>query len=710
MTILLALTTPFQDPILSITLIFLIILLSPILLKRLRIPGIIGMIIAGVLIGPFGFHLIKGNSLELFSKIGLLYIMFLAGLEIDLTEFAKNKLKSLVFGALTFFIPLGIGFFVARNILHFEPIAALLVASMFSTHTLLAYPIASKQNITKNEAVIVTIGGTLITDTAVLLLLSVISNMVQGGIDTYFWTRMISLFIVFIFAIIWLVPKITRWIFKRFNLDGSVEYLLVMAILFISSLIAEFIGIEAIIGAFLCGLALNRVIPHSSALMNRTVFIGNTLFIPFFLIEIGMKVNMQIVIYNSNTWIFSATLITVALFTKWLAAWVTQKIYRYSSIERNLIFGLSSAHAAAILAVVVIGIKLNLLDNMVLNGTVLLILITCFVSSFVTEINGRKQAVIESNKVLQVANKYQKILIPIANPDTINRLLTFAMLIRDKKSTLPIYPLSVVLDSDDLNQKIVQTNYLLRDSLEKASATGTPIKVTHRVDLNIAGGIIRAAREMNATELLMGWTKNQTTSRFLFENTLDNVIKNTGQTAYIAKLDHPVRTYQRIVVAVPEKADLEIGFPIWIKNLVVLCNEISAKCIFLCSDISIEYIGKKIDKMGINLVFEHKLFENWNDITIAKKYLQSDDLFLIISARKKAISYSKFFSNIPNILVSEFSKYSFILVYPEQTISEIETNERLDGVATSPITENLERINKFGKSVIKVIKGVGDKM
>ncbi len=705
MFFLISLTTPFQDPILSITLIFLIILLSPLILRRLRIPGIIGMIIAGVLIGENGFNLIESNNLSLLSKIGLLYIMFLAGLEIDITEFKKNKIKSIVFGFFTFFIPLSLGYLLTRYYFDYEPLAALLLASMFSTHTLLAYPIISKQNLTKNEAVIVAIGGTLITDTAVLMLLSLITNMSGGGsIDSSFWLGMFSLFVVFIIVVLWIMPKIVRWIFKKFSFDGSIEYLFVLSILFISSLAAEFIGIESIIGAFLCGLALNRVIPFSSALMNRTVFIGNTLFIPFFLIDIGMKVNIQLVINNSEIWIFSLILILTALITKWLAAYITQKIYKYSVIERNLIFGLSSAHAAAILAVVVVGIRLGLLDDKVLNATVVLILITCFVSSFVTEIYGRKQAIKESKKTFEIQQKEQKIVVPISNPETINKLLGFAMLIYEKKSEFPIYPLSVVLESDDLNQKTNQTHINIKDSLDKATAMGIKLSVVNRVDLNIAGGIIRFAIENHCSQIILGWSYKQSGSLSLFGNIIDNVILKSSQTLFISKIVNPLRAYKRLVVVVPDKADLEEGFQSWIKSIYSLSSEISAKCLFLCSDISIEYIIQKTKKMGIKLNFDWKYFNDWKSIENVKKHLYINDLLFVVSARTHAISYQKYFDRIPTTLENEFVKYSHILIIPEQSLMEFATNQKLDGVYYSPIKENIERISIFKRFILKHFK------
>ena len=273
---------PLKNPVLILALTLLIILFSPLLFKRFRIPGIIGLIISGILIGPHTLHIIEStNSFELLSKTGLLYIMFLAGLEIDMQEFSQNRNKSLVFGALTFLIPITLGYFVCIYIFQFSLWSSVLLASMFSTHTLLSYPIVSNMGIVKNRAVQVTFGGTIITDSAVLILLGIITNVVTGEIDGAFWFRVVISLALLVFATLYLLPKISRWFFRNIEAQASSHYIFVLAVVFIAGFLSELAGVEPIIGAFLAGLGLNKVIPHTSILMNRVIFIGNTLFIPF---------------------------------------------------------------------------------------------------------------------------------------------------------------------------------------------------------------------------------------------------------------------------------------------------------------------------------------------------------------------------------------------------------------------------------------------
>jgi len=372
--------------VLVFSLILFIILIFPLLLKKINIPGIIGLILAGVFIGPHGLNILEKNSaVDLFSTIGLLYIMFIAGLELDLNEFNKNKHKSILFGFFTFALPLTIGFPICYYFLEYDFFASLLTASMFSTHTLVAYPIVSRMGVSKNEAVAITVGGTILTDTAVLLLLAVIIGSYQGGLNQEFWIRLIislTVFFVFMFTI---APRIAKWFFSKLESEKHSHYIFVLAVVFFAAFLAQVAGVEPIIGAFVAGLTLNRLIPASSALMNRIDFIGNAIFIPFFLISVGMIVNLEVINNGPTALIVAGTLTIVALTGKWIAAWITQIVFKFSGNQRRLIFGLSSSHAAATLAVILVGYKNGILDENILNGTILLILITCVVASIVSE-------------------------------------------------------------------------------------------------------------------------------------------------------------------------------------------------------------------------------------------------------------------------------------------------------------------------------------
>ena len=419
---------PLSNPVLVFSLILLIILVSPILFRRLNIPGIIVLIISGIIIGPFGFELLEKNTaIDLFAKIGLLYIMFIAGLDLDMNQFKVNRNKSLLFGFFTFALPLGIGFPVCYYLLGYDFNASFLTASMFATHTLIAYPIVSSMGVSKNEAVAITVGGTILTDTAVLIILAVIlGNAQEGGLTTDFWIKLIVSLIVFIAIMLLIVPRVAKWFFTKMEKEKHSHYIFVLTVMFFAAFLAELAGVEDIIGAFLAGLALNRLIPHSSALMNRIEFMGNSLFIPFFLISVGMLVDISVILSGYTAIVVAITLAVVAVTGKWLAAFFTQLAVKYSSSQRKVIFGLSSGHAAATLAVIIVGYNAEIIDINILNGTIILILITSIVATLATE-NAAKLLVSESRETdpeeIKRSESYKResILLPLANIENFDK-------------------------------------------------------------------------------------------------------------------------------------------------------------------------------------------------------------------------------------------------------------------------------------------------
>ena len=559
------LSTPFKEPVIIFSIVLCIILLSPVLLNRLRIPSIVGMIIAGVVIGPHGFNLLeRDGAIVLFGTVGLLYIMFLAGLEIEMTGFKKNATKSTVFGLLTFIIPFIIGYVVCKNLLHLELIPSLITASMFSTQTLIAYPIITRLGITKARPVSLTVGGTIITDTLVLLLFSVITNFSLAKTDSIFWVRLGISVIAFAFIVLYIFPIIAKWFFRKLEGEGGSQFIFVLTIVFLAAFLSQLAGLEHIIGAFLAGIALNRLIPHQSALKNRLVFVGNNIFIPFFLINVGMIINLQVLFNGTYALYVAGVLVVVALSTKYIAAIITQKIYRFTSNEGNLIFGLSTAHAAATLAIILVGFDLGLLSENILNGTIIVILVSCLVSSFVTEAAGRKYVIAQNRKIDTDPEILERILVPVGNPDSAHNLLDLALLIRNPGSKEPIYPLAVIEDDADTKEKILRSKRGLELAAEHISSADTSVQVLTRVDVNIASGISRAIKELGITEVVMGWHEKITTSDRIFGSLLHNIIHGNEQMLWISKIIKPVNTFNKIAVLMPPNAEFESGFFRWL--------------------------------------------------------------------------------------------------------------------------------------------------
>ncbi len=660
---------PLHNPVLIFSVILFIILLAPILLKRIRIPGIIGLIVSGIIIGPAGLNILeKSLFVDVFSTIGLLYIMFIAGLELDLNEFKVTKNKSLIFGLLTFSIPLGLGFPVCYYLLGFDFNASLLTASMFATHTLVTYPIVSKLGVSKNIAVAITVGGTILTDTAVLIMLAVILGANDGGLTQEFWIRLgisLLLFSAFMFLVI---PKIAKWFFKTLESEKYSHYIFVLSVVFFSAFLAEIAGLESIIGAFVAGLALNKLIPHSSALMNRIEYIGNSLFIPFFLISVGMIVDVSVIMSGPMALIIAGTLTIVALLGKWLAAFVTQVIFRFSKGQRKLIFGLSSSHAAATLAVILVGYKAGILDSNILNGTVVLILVTCIVASFVTE-NASKMIVQESDGDDQiqfntVLNK-EHILIPIANMINIEKILEFAVLIKEKKSKNPLSILTVVPNTDEAEKTIIRAKQGLEKFIDETAASDTYANIKATIDHNAASGISRTAKEIMADLILLGWPQKSGFLDKIIGDKLDSILKNTIKTIFICDFKIPLVNHKRLFVIVPPNAEFEEGFAIWVNKLAKLSVEISIPINLNCSDETHTAILKfaKSNKLTLNLNFHQ--FNNWEEFLMLTNQIVETDFIILVSARRGYVSHFGQLDRLPAKLEKRFPNSSKMIIYPQ---------------------------------------------
>jgi Kef-type K+ transport system membrane component KefB len=658
---------PFTDPVVVFTVLITIILIAPIIFKKFRIPGIIGLIVAGIVIGPHSLNLVEfGDNIKLLSTAGLLYLMFLAGLELNLRELIHNRNKSISFGVLTFFIPLILGFFTAYFVLSYDFMPSLLIASMFSTHTLIAYPIASKLGITRSEAVTITIGGTIITDTAVLVLLAFISAATQGSFTILFWLRILFSISVFSFLVLWGVPKISAWFFKNLEGESGSHYIFVLVMLFISGLLAQAAGIEPIIGAFLAGLALSSLIPPTSALMNRISFIGNNFFIPIFLLSVGLIVDFTVFFKGPGAILFSITLVIVAIFSKYAAAWVMQRFYKYSNIERQVIFGLSVSHAAAIIAVIYVGFNLKLIGLDVLNGGIMIILVSSFIGSIVTERYGRKLAVIEAEKAPAKSNVVERILVPVSNPATIESLVDFAILIKKSDSKQPVFMLSVVPDDAFAQDQILRNNKMFESAISHAAAADTRLNLVSRVDLNVANGISRAVKELLISKIVLGWNGKITTTNFFFGSIIENLIGGTEKMVMVIKSENSLNTINRIVVIIPQNAECEAGFEEWLGTILTLASRTSSSLLFSGFKSSIYEIQNNLKTDLGNLKIEYKITESEHPIVDHAPNGLDKDLFIVIAARSRTLSYSHYFNHMPRDLARFYYNKSFIIIYPEQ--------------------------------------------
>lgn len=670
-------TLPLADPVLKFLLILLIILAAPLLLNKLRVPHLLGLIIAGAIIGPNGFNLVlRDSSIILSGTAGLLYIMFLAGLEIDMGDFKKNSGKSLTFGMYTFLIPMILGTATGLWVLNFSIETSVLLASMFASHTLIAYPIISKLGISKNNAVSITVGGTMITDTLALLVLTIIVGMATGNADDAFWIRLGISVVVFALFVLLVFPFIGRWFFKRVH-DNISQYIFVLSMVFFGAFLAQLAGMEAIIGSFLAGLALNRLIPQSSPLMNRVEFVGNAIFIPFFLLSVGMLIDYRAFFTSFETIKVGVVMIIVATAAKYAAAWLTQKTFRLSVDQRSVIFGLSNAQAAATLAAVMVGYNvilgttpdgepIRLLNESVLNGTILMILVTCAIASFSAQKGAHNIAMKESEEEKDDNEaKDEHILIPVSNEETVEELVHLSLAVKSKTNTSGLYALKVIDNHNNSDEKALKSSRrVLQTAVDTAAATDTRLKGLLRYDLSISNAITSVVKEREITDLVLGLHKEKDIPAAFLGNIVENVLQHSSVTTFIYKPVQPLSTIKRHLIIIPNQAEKEIGF-IQIMNRVwnVLQNT-GAKVVFYGSDDTLKAIKKLFAKRAGEISYTH--FSDWDDFLIVFRDVKADDSMWVIFSRKEGLSYDPVMPRIPGYLNKYFQSNSFILSYPIQ--------------------------------------------
>ncbi len=665
------LSLPITDPTWIFLIVLLIILFAPLLFNRLRIPNIIGMILAGVLIGEHGLNLLaRDSSFELFGNVGLYYIMFLAGLEINMSDFKRNRKKAAVLGMLAFLIPISIGFIVNTTLLKYSVVTSILLASMYASYTLISYPIVLRLGVSRQRSVSIAVGATAVTDTLTLLVLAIISGIYQGGTGQMYWIGLAIKVVLTGALIMYSVPRIARWFFRKYD-DTIMQFIFVMVLLFASAGLMETAGLEGILGAFLAGILLNRLIPNISPLKSHIEFVGNALFIPFFLIGVGMLIDLRVIFGHGDALKVAAVMTATAITGKWLASFVTQKIFRMSRTERRLMFGLSTSQAAATLAAALIGHEIilpdgsRLLSDDVLNGTILLILVTCIVSSLTTQSAARKTAVVQPAADSNSDTDQEKILIPVANPDTVKDMVCFSLAVRNPKITDNIHALSIIYDSD--NQQAVNTgNRNLETAAKIAASAHVDLKKISRYDINIASGIIHTVKEHNITSLIIGLRRDSDIKSYVIGNLATNLLRSLYCEIMVMRLMVPINTLGRIIIAVPPKAEYEPGFRKWVEHFGRLGNSLERRLDFFATDSTIAVLQPLMMDEFKSTEATFQRIDSFDSLPSLISQTGSDSLLAVISARQGSISYDSSFERLPKMLGKDLIKSSLILLYPEK--------------------------------------------
>lgn len=704
-------TLPLQHPVLKFLVILIIILFAPILLNKVKIPHILGLIIAGVIIGPHGFNLLERDSgIILSGTAGLLYIMFLAGMEIDLGDLKKNSFRSIFFGLLTFIIPMALGIISGYYLLHFSMPTSIIIGTMFASHTLISYPIVNKLDVVKNRAVVITVGGTIITVTLGLLVFAVIIGMATGEVDNVFWTKLSVSLIIFSAIVLILFPLIGRWFFKQYS-DSVSQYIFVLVLVFLGAVLAEAAGIEGIIGAFLAGLSLNRLVPVTSPLMNRIAFVGNAIFIPFFLIGVGMLVDYKAFFSDWNSLYVAGILTVVATVSKFIPAWITQKSFRFTADERNMIFGLSNAQAAATLAVVLVGYNvilgytpagepIRLLNDSILNGTIIMILVTCTIASLVTQKAAVNISLAENTHVeTEDTDNVEKILIPLRYPETVDELINLSSLLKSKKNREGVYGLNIINNASKEENSLKFAHKLLDKALISASSVDVNMHKLLRYDVNIVNGITSVIKEHNISDLILSITEKKGMSDSFFGNLTEGILTKSNITTFVYRATQPISTIKRHIVIIPNNAEYEVGFPFWLIKVWNIAKNSGAVMEFYGHEKTLNLIKEVHQKHPIEADF--KIFEDWDDFLILSREIKSDDNLIVVLSRDKSLSYHNKMEKIPAYLKKYFHPNSFILIYPMQAgVIDFDNENYINPSLLEPI----EKLDEIGKTVARLFR------
>ncbi|MBF1079102.1 MAG: cation:proton antiporter [Prevotellaceae bacterium] len=664
---------PITNPTLIFFVVMLIILLAPVIMGKLRIPHIIGMVLSGVAIGPFGFNILtRDASFELFGRVGLYYIMFLASLEMDMEGLKRNKYRTLFFALLTFAIPFALMYAASISLLHYVPMAALLLGVIMSSNTLVSYPIVSRYGLQSKDSVTLSVGASMLSLLLSLICLAIIVASCNGTGDWQFWIVFIAKFAVYCVALIYFVPRVTRWFLRRYS-DAVMQFIFIMGILFLSAALAELVGLEGIFGAFFSGIILNRFIPHVSPLMNRIEFIGNALFIPYFLIGVGMLINIRLLFQGGGIIWTVLCIVVFGTLGKAVAAYLSGWLFRLPRAASHMMFGLTSAHAAGAIAMVMVGMKLKtaegvpVVDERMLNGIVIMILFTCIISSLITEASARmiiirdKELPAEDNR-----NDDELMLIPVKYKEYACHLMDIALMMRNPKLGRNLVALNVVYDDDHMRQHQEEGIRLLEEVSEYASSSDVSVQTQVRIAANIANGIKHAFKEFRASEILIGMHMHDKVSAKFWGEFHQSLFNGLHRQIMMARLYHPLSTLRRIVVAVPSRAQYEPGFYRWLERLSRMAENIECRVQFSGRTDTLQIINQFITNRHPNVRAIYQTMEHWNELPRLATTIANDHLFVVVTARKGTVSYKTAMDHLPEELTKYFKGKNLMIIFPDQ--------------------------------------------
>ena len=665
---------PITDPTLIFFVVMLIILFAPIVMGKLRIPHIIGMVLAGVAVGQYGLNiLVRDDSFELFGKVGLYYIMFLASLEMDIEGVRRNKGRFGVFGLLTFAVPSVMTYVACITVLHYSVLASLLLGCIMASNTLIAYPIVGRYGLQRKPSVTLSVGSSMISLLMALVSLAAIVASYGGNTGVMFWLLFVGKFVGYCVLMALLIPRLARWFLRRYS-DAVMQFIFVMSMLFMSAALSEAVGLEGIFGAFVAGLILNRFIPHVSPLMNRIEFIGNALFIPYFLIGVGMLINLQLLFAGGGILGVVIMIVVFGTVGKAVAAYLASWLFRLPLSSGNMMFGLTSAHAAGAIAMLMVGVKMEvapgvpLVTDDMLNGVVIMILFTCIISTIVTE-RSAQQITLRDKEMPEdstASNSEEKVLIPMKYPEYAQRLVNLAMMMRNPKNNTQFVGLNVVYDDDDMLRNQEQGQRLLERMAQYSAATDIHMQTQVRVAANIANGIRHAYKEFRATEILIGMHMHPEVSQKFWGEFHQSLFNGLNSQIIMARLTQPLTTIRRIQVAVPSRAQFEPGFYRWLERLCRLGSNLECHTEFFGREDVLPLIENYVLSRHHDMRVSYTKMAHWAEMPNLAASISPDNLFVVVTARKGTVSYKNALEFLPDEITRHFSGTNIMIIFPDQ--------------------------------------------
>ena len=538
-----------------------VVVFGPVIAERFRIPGIVGLIFGGTLFGPFVFGWLEADGLVLeLGAIGILYLMFVAGITFDIQAFTVNRRSAITYGLLGFFIPFGLTLVVALLLFDTGLLAGALIGAMWASNTLVAYPEVQKAGLQKNRAVSAAVSAGVVADLMSLTVLAVATTTAVIELEPFegqFGRRVsellgsqqvepttpdptlplwIALPVLVAFCLL-VLPRVTEVFFVRVGRSRMQRFVFALAGMSAGATVALLGGVEGLIGAFLAGLGMNRLVPTQGPLMERIDFVGAAIFIPTFLVSIGLNIDPALLIDPATVGLglLFAAFVVVG---KTTAAAVVSRIFGFSNSELGLMSSLSFGQAASTLAIAQVGLSLGMFEQIVVNAAVIAIVVTALITSYGTRFFANRvprpteaDDAIGATVMLDMRDHG-------SDPD---RLASVAAAIagRDAGVVVPY----LISDPGGLKSGAP----MIEAATAALSARGLDAEGVVRVDESFESGTVNLVEERSASLVILSWAGPKFASDYLLGNNVDAIGERCPIPAMAVRV---LRRWQRVVVVV----------------------------------------------------------------------------------------------------------------------------------------------------------------